>query len=81
MEAFERFAYFDCTWNEETDTHTNTQCGGTDIPDTLIWIGGSENLHHSCLPSCAIINFPCMDMVLSDTWEVAFPYLPSSAAL
>lgn len=27
------------------------------------------------------INFPCMDIVLSDTWWVAFSYLRSSSAL
>lgn len=39
-------------------THTvYTQCDATAILDTLIWIGGSERLHHSCLPSCPCHQF------------------------
>lgn len=61
-------------------THTvYTQCDATAILDALIWIGGSERLHHSCLPSC-----PCHQFSLhgySPDWHLVSCFLLSPLSL
>lgn len=51
--------YFYCTRKGKTHTtHTvYTQCDATTLLDILIWIRGSERLHHSCLPCCPCHQF------------------------
>lgn len=63
------FVFFPC-WrcqpssvHREREMHTTrtvyTQCDATALLDILIWIGGSERLHHSYLPCC-----PCHQFLL-----------------